>query len=239
MLGSLLGSGDARYAAISILLTLPTILISLSAHEAAHGYIAYKLGDRTAFNLGRITLNPVKHIDPIGAICMLVFGYGWAKPVPINARNFKDPRKGMALTALAGPVTNLILGTIGVILYYLALYTANTNVVLGMISDNYTAYVAVSMILVFLENFAFVNFLYMVFNLIPVPPFDGSRIFSVVLPTKIYFNIMKYERYYLIAILGISVVCSRLFNFSPFAWLADQLFKLISYPFVLLFNIIF
>ena len=239
MLGSLLGGGDPRYAAISILLTLPTILISLSAHEAAHGYIAYKLGDRTAFNLGRITLNPVKHIDPLGALCMLIFGYGWAKPVPINARNFKDPRKGMALTALAGPMTNLLLGTIGVILYYLALYTANTSAVLGMISDNYTAYIAVSMILVFLENFAFVNFLYMVFNLIPVPPFDGSRIFSVVLPTKIYFNIMKYERYYLIAILGISVVCSRLFNFSPFAWLADKIFNLISYPFVLLFNLIF
>ena len=239
MLGSLLGGGDPRYAAISILLTLPTILISLSAHEAAHGYIAYKLGDRTAFNLGRITLNPVKHIDPLGALCMLIFGYGWAKPVPINARNFKDPRKGMALTALAGPMTNLLLGTIGVILYYLALYTANTSAVLGMISDNYTAYIAVSMILVFLENFAFVNFLYMVFNLIPVPPFDGSRIVSVVLPTKIYFNIMKYERYYLIAILGISVVCSRLFNFSPFAWLADKIFNLISYPFVLLFNLIF
>ena len=75
MLGSLLGGGDPRFAAISILLTIPTILIALSAHESAHGYIAYKLGDRTAFNLGRITLNPVKHIDPFGAICMLLFGY--------------------------------------------------------------------------------------------------------------------------------------------------------------------
>ena len=239
MLGSLLGGGDPRYAAISILLTIPTILIALSAHESAHGYIAYKLGDRTAFNLGRITLNPVKHIDPFGAICMLLFGYGWAKPVPINARNFKDPRKGMALTALAGPVTNLILGTIGVILYYLTLYIANTNAVMDMVYANYTAYVAVTMILVFLENFALVNFLYTVFNLIPVPPFDGSRIFSVVLPTKIYFNIMKYERYYLIAILGVSFICSRLFNFSPFVWLADKLFYLIGYPFVLLFNLIF
>ena len=239
MLGSLLGGGDIRYTAISILLTIPTILIALSAHESAHGYVAYKLGDRTAFNLGRITLNPVKHIDPIGAICMLLVGYGWAKPVPINARNFKDSRKGMALTALAGPVTNLILGTIGVIFYYLTLYIANTNAVLGMIADNYTAYVAVSMILVFLQNFAFINFLYTVFNLIPVPPFDGSRIFSVVLPTKVYFNIMKYERYYLIVILGISVVCSRLFNFSPFAWLADQLFNLIGYPIQLLLNLIF
>ena len=133
MLFSLLNGGDPRSVAISILLTLPTILIALSAHEAAHGYIAYKLGDRTAFNLGRITLNPFKHLDPIGALCMLVCGYGWAKPVPINARNFKDPRKGMALTALAGPVTNLILGTIGVIFYYLTIYVANTKAVAGIL----------------------------------------------------------------------------------------------------------
>lgn len=220
-------TGDARTTAISILLTLPTILIALSAHEAAHGYIAYKLGDRTAFNLGRITLNPFKHLDPIGALFMLVFGYGWAKPVPINARNFKDPRKGMALTALAGPATNLILGTVGVMLYCLVL----------CIRIPYSE--PVSKILMFLYNFAFLNFLYTVFNLIPVPPFDGSRIFSVVLPTKVYFNIMKYERYYLIAILGISIVCSRLFNFSPFVWLADKLLNLIAYPFAMLFALIF
>ncbi len=232
-------TGDARTTAISILLILPTILIALSAHEAAHGYIAYKLGDRTAFNLGRVTLNPFKHLDPIGALFMLVFGYGWAKPVPINARNFKDPRKGMALTALAGPATNLILGTIGVMLYYLVLCIAYSEPVLNLWFSNYTLEITISMILMFLHNFAFLNFLYTVFNLIPVPPFDGSRIFSVVLPTKVYFNIMKYERYCLIAILGISIVCSRLFNFSPFVWLADRLFNLIAYPFAMLFSLIF
>ena len=225
--------------AISILLTLPTILIALSAHEAAHGYIAYKLGDRTAFNLGRVTLNPIKHLDPIGALCMLVFGYGWARPVPINARNFRNPRKGMALTALAGPLTNLILGTIGVMLHYLTLAIVNTDAAYNMIVSNNTALIAVQMILTFLYYFAFLNFLYTVFNLIPVPPFDGSRIFSVVLPTKVYFKIMKYERYYLIAILGISILCSRMFNFSPFVWLAEKLFELISIPFVALFNLIF
>ena len=239
MLFSLLNGGDARSAAISILLTLPTILIALSAHEAAHGYVAYKLGDRTAFNLGRITLNPIKHLDPIGALCMLVCGYGWAKPVPINARNFKDPRKGMALTALAGPLTNLILGTIGVFFYLLTIFIANTNTVLGLIIQNNTAYIAVTMIATFCSYFAQLNFLYTVFNLIPVPPFDGSRIFSVVLPTKVYFNIMRYERYYLIAILGISIVCSRLFSFSPFSWLASKLFELIAYPFELLLSLIF
>ena len=239
MLFSLLNGGDPRSVAISIILTLPTILIALSAHEAAHGYIAYKLGDRTAFNLGRITLNPFKHLDPIGALCMLVCGYGWAKPVPINARNFKDPRKGMALTALAGPVTNLILGTIGVIFYYLTIYVANTKAVAGVIMQNETAFIAVQMIVTFCYYFAYLNFLYTVFNLIPVPPFDGSRIFSVVLPAKAYFGIMKYERYYLIAILAISIVCSRLFHFSPFSWLADKLFELISFPFAFIFSLIF
>jgi Zn-dependent protease len=239
LLFSLLNGGDPRSAAISILLTLPTILIALSAHEAAHGYIAYKLGDRTAFNLGRVTLNPFKHLDPIGALCMLLCGYGWAKPVPINARNFKDPRKGMALTALAGPMTNLLLGTIGVILYYLTIYVANTNALVGVIMQNETAFIALQMVATFFYYFAYLNFLYTVFNLIPVPPFDGSRIFSVVLPTKVYFSIMRYERYYLIAILGLSILCSRLFNFSPFSWLADKLFELISYPITLLFNLIF
>jgi Zn-dependent protease len=170
---------------------------------------------------------------------MLLCGYGWAKPVPINARNFKDPRKGMALTALAGPITNLLLGTIGVILYYLTIYVANTKALVGVIIQNETAFTAVQMIVTFFYYFAYLNLLYTVFNLIPVPPFDGSRIFSVVLPPKAYFSIMKYERYYLIAILGISILCSRLFNFSPFAFLADKLFELISIPFTFIFNLIF
>ena len=229
---------DTEYL-ISIVLSALAVLITLPIHELAHGYIAYKLGDRTAFNLGRITLNPLKHLDPIGALCMLAFGYGWAKPVPINARNFKDPRKGMALTALAGPVTNLILGTIGVVLYYTTLYVASTDALIEIVYTNNTAFIAVQMTATFFYYFAYLNFLYTVFNLIPVPPFDGSRIFSVVLPTKVYFNIMKYERYYLVGILGISIICSRLFNFSPFAWLADKLFDLISYPIMMLFNLIF
>ena len=239
MLFSLLNSGDMRIAIMSILLTVPTVLLSLSIHEAAHGYVAYKMGDRTAFNLGRVTLNPLKHLDPIGAICMLLFGYGWAKPVPINARNFENPKKGMALTALAGPVSNFILGIIGVFLYCLVLFSANTEVVVKAISRNETLFILVRVIITFLYYFAYLNFLYMVFNLIPVPPFDGSRIFSSFLPTRVYFSIMRYERYYLIAILGISFICSRMFNFSPFSWLADKVFELVSYPFVLLFNLIF
>ena len=121
MLFSILSGGDIRDIIISLLLTIPVILISLSTHEAAHGYLAYKMGDRTAYNLGRVTLNPAKHLDPMGSLCMLVFGYGWAKPVPINARNFRNPKRGMAFTAIAGPISNLILGVIGALLYSVTL----------------------------------------------------------------------------------------------------------------------
>ena len=91
MLFSILSGGDIRDIIISLLLTILVILISLSVHEAAHGYIALKMGDRTAYNLGRVTINPAKHLDPMGSLCMLVFGYGWAKPVPLNARKFRNP----------------------------------------------------------------------------------------------------------------------------------------------------
>ena len=100
---------------IQLLLMIPVVILSLSVHESAHGYVSYKLGDPTARNLGRITLNPLKHFDLIGFICMLFFRVGWAKPVPVNARYYKNPRKGMALTAAAGPLSNLLLAVIGVL----------------------------------------------------------------------------------------------------------------------------
>jgi Zn-dependent protease len=239
MLFSLLSSGDFRTALISILLTLPTILIALSFHEAAHGYVAYKMGDRTAYNLGRVTFNPIKHLDPIGALFMLVFGYGWAKPVPINTRNFDNPKKGMALTALAGPLTNLILGIIGVFFCTLTIFVANTPTVRGAMFENEMVYNLMQICYLFFYYFASINLLYTVFNMIPLPPFDGSRIATLFLPTRVYFKIMQYERYSLLIVLGISIVCSRVFNFSPFAWLADKLFDLISLPIYFLFNLIF
>ena len=115
MLFNILNGG--REGLITALLCLPVILFSLSFHEAAHGYVAYKLGDPTARNLGRLTLNPMKHLDPFGALAMLLIGFGWAKPVPIVARNFKNPRWGMGISAIAGPVSNLILGIVGCVLF--------------------------------------------------------------------------------------------------------------------------
>ena len=103
------------------LLRLIVVVLALSVHEMAHGYAAYKLGDSTARNFGRLSLNPIRHIDPIGFICMLLFGFGWAKPVPINARNFKNPRRGMAISAFAGPLSNILLFLIGHLIYWVIL----------------------------------------------------------------------------------------------------------------------
>ena len=238
MLFSLLTSGDLKQAIISLLLTLPVILIALSFHEASHAYVAYKMGDRTAYNLGRLTFNPIKHLDPIGFICMLVFGYGWAKPVPINTRNFKNPKRGMALTAIAGPICNLILGSISTVLFVLTSFLA--AMFLGDHAEPNQFWLNVIEVLrIFFYYGGMMNFILASFNLIPIPPFDGSRFFSLFLPTKWYFGLMKLERYSMIIVLGISFICSRLFNFSPFSWVAEKLFDGIANPISLLLRLIF
>ena len=105
----------------AILISIPCVLFSLVIHEVSHGFAAYKMGDYTAKISGRLSLNPLKHIDPIGAICMLFFHFGWARPVPVNSRNFRNPKRGMALTALAGPVSNMILAFLGMLLFHLTI----------------------------------------------------------------------------------------------------------------------
>jgi len=109
-------SGDS-VSLIYTLLSIPVILIALTTHEWAHGYAAYKMGDPTARNLGRLTLNPLKHLDLFGTLCMFIAGFGWAKPVPINARRFDNPRRGMAITGLAGPLANIVLSFIGLLFF--------------------------------------------------------------------------------------------------------------------------
>ncbi|MBR2446886.1 MAG: site-2 protease family protein [Clostridia bacterium] len=208
MLLTLLSEGFSRDALISVLLSLPVIVLSLSLHETAHGWVAYKLGDPTAHNLGRLTLNPLKHLDPIGFIFMLLFGIGWAKPVPINTRHFKNPRVGMALSGIAGPISNLLLGFLGMLLYVL------TIVICVVAGVDPWAIVWTKVLLLFLDVLAFMNIALAVFNLIPVPPFDGSRFAYVFLPTKWYFKVMQYERYTGIAIMAIIFLLSR-FDLNP------------------------
>jgi len=164
-------------------------LVALTVHEFCHGYAAYRLGDNTAKNLGRLTFNPLKHIDLVGVLCMIVFHVGWAKPVPVNSRNFRNPRRGFAITALAGPLSNIILGFFGVGAYLLVYALARGQ----EIEQSFTL-ALITNLLYFLNIFFSVNIGLGIFNLLPIPPFDGSRIAYVFLPPKLYFGVMRHER---------------------------------------------
>lgn len=176
---------------IEILLAIPAALIALCVHEYAHGYVAYRLGDPTARSLGRLSLNPLRHLDPIGTLFMVMFHFGWAKPVPINPRYFKDPRKGMALTAAAGPISNLILAFVAAL--FAKLTALLSGAVLAALPIDFLYFFFLYLINFFVL-FHYMNLTLCVFNLIPLPPLDGSRIFYVFLPPKWYFNVMKHER---------------------------------------------
>ncbi len=215
-----------------MLLLLPALLISLSLHESAHGYVANKLGDPTAKNLGRITLNPIKHFDPLGFLSMLVFKIGWANPVPINARNFKNPRRDMAISAAAGPISNLCLATVfTVLLRLVAIPIDNISADLIISDSEYTLYMILSVIAAMLYFGIVLNLNLMFFNLIPLPPFDGSRIAYVFLPAKTYFNIMRYEQYIMI---GFIIVLSLGIIDLPLDFLTggvmDLLFDIFGMP---------
>ncbi len=193
MLSSLFHLNNA-YDVYEFLIRIPIVLFSLTVHEVAHGFAAYKLGDPTAKSLGRLSLNPLKHLDPAGAICMLLFRFGWAKPVPINTRYFKKPRSGMALTALAGPVSNLLMSLIAfIITRYIYVFGGA-----ALLSDSVTP---LQLLCIFFDTFFLMNLCLAVFNLIPVPPLDGSRILLVFLPDKLYFGIMRYEQYIYIGLI--------------------------------------
>ncbi len=187
----MLGGGDLRSYLISMLLSLPIVLLSLSLHETAHGYVAWKLGDPTARNLGRLTLNPLKHLNLFGTLCMLLAGFGWANPVPINTRYFKKPRRDMALSALAGPVSNLALALIFAILLRFLGYG---YLMQRGYPTEFTATMA-SFAILFMYYGVYMNITLAVFNLLPVPPLDGSRLLYWLLPPKTAYKISQYERY--------------------------------------------
>lgn len=200
---------------LSLLLTIPTVLIALSFHEYAHGYAAYKLGDPTAKYMGRLTLNPIKHFHPIGMLAMLLVGIGWANPVPINARYFKNPKKGMAITAAAGPLMNLFLGFIGLFIYWLII-----SIMLKLQILEVTPFTRAA--LTFFSNFSYMNIYLAVFNLLPIPPFDGSRVMFAFLPDRHYFAIMKYERIIMFIVL-IAIATETLS--LPFAYITENIIK--------------
>ena len=164
-------------------------LVAIPFHECGHALAAWLLGDDTAKRQGRLSLNPFAHFDLLGTLCMVFAGVGWAKPVSTDPRNFKNPKWGMALTALAGPAANILLAYVGMVAWKLMYYWAPVN--------DATLYVSM-----FLQYLVLMNVSLAVFNFIPVPPLDGSRILLVVLPQRIYFQIMRYERVIFVILLA-------------------------------------
>ena len=167
---------------LSILLGLVPSLLCITLHELSHGLVAYKLGDDTAKRAGRLTLNPIKHLDPMGLLMMLVFHVGWAKPVPVNMFKFKNPKRGMAITALAGPVSNLVIAVVFMFLYGAA------YIPFGQ-SD------AGSYFLSMLQLTAYISLGLAIFNLIPISPLDGSKVLFSFMSDERYYKLMRYEKY--------------------------------------------
>jgi Zn-dependent protease len=170
---------------ISLLISVVSALLCITLHEMSHGYAALALGDPTAKNQGRLSLNPIKHIDPVGLLMMVVARVGWAKPVPIDPRYFKNPKRGMAITALAGPACNFVLS-------YVALLLCNGVYRLWYLKVGGEVSVYV---LYFLVRVAVLSAGLGVFNLIPISPLDGSKVLLALLPQNLYFRIMRYEKY--------------------------------------------
>ena len=207
---------------IMLLSSMAVIFITLPIHEWAHGFVSTKLGDPTPRYQGRLTLNPMAHFDLMGALGILLLGIGWAKPVQVNARYYKNPKWGMALVALAGPLSNIVLA-------FIMLLINNILMVTGLVEN-----AIIEQLYYFLFYIAIISISLAVFNLIPVPPFDGSRILFVFLPQRMYFQIMRYERYIFIGIfvLVYSGLLDRPLNFLNLK-LFDALYYLAQLPFKL------
>lgn len=164
-------------------------LVCITLHELSHGFVAYRLGDPTAKNAGRLTLNPIRHLDVFGFLMLLIAHVGWAKPVPVDMRNFEHPKRGMAMTALAGPVSNFLITAVALFFFGLLLpYTYGKG-----------AAVQAGIQLLYLT--AFLSLGLGLFNLLPIPPLDGSKVLFALIPDQAYFRLMRYERYGMILLI--------------------------------------
>ena len=197
-----------RLDAMDLLIRAIVLLTAIPVHEAAHAFIADRLGDPTARSVGRLSLNPLRHFDLLGSFCLLFVGIGWAKQVQIDRRNFRNPRAGRALSAAAGPLSNLLLALI-------AMTAGKLVFLVGAGKVTYWAFV-------FLLGVCQINISLAIFNLMPFPPFDGSRIYSAFLPQRAYFGVMRYEKYLFVAVLALLYL--GVFD-TPLSWLNGWVFS--------------
>lgn len=193
----------------NILLSIIPALICITLHELSHGFVAYKLGDTTAKDAGRLTLNPIKHLDIMGILMMVVFHFGWAKPVPVNMYRFKNPKRGMAITAVAGPLMNVLITIVCLFLYGLLYRSLGQDYFLMKIIQ-ITAVLSIS---------------FAIFNILPISPLDGSKVLFSVLPSERYDQLMRYERYGMILLLVLvsSGILGRPLSAAT-DWAFDKLF---------------
>ncbi len=219
--------GGGSFDIVEFLTRIFVIIFSLSVHEFAHAYWARRLGDDTAERAGRLTLNPLAHLDPLGTLMMVFARVGWAKPVPINPVQFtraKTMKRGILEVSLAGPVSNLILSFISYFIRTLLIF-AFPSVFLGKY------YIVISI----LETLFILNIFLAVFNLLPVPPLDGFKIFGTLLPDRLYYKLMSYERYIGLVFIALVIFGGGIFGLVINA-LASPIITAISYPINLLFG---
>ena len=197
LISAIRNGGDVGSALIAVICTLPVILFSLSFHEYAHAWSAHKLGDDTARLSGRMSLNPFSHIHPVGFLMMLTVGFGFAKPVPVNPLRFKNRRKGMAIVSFAGPLSNLILALVFSFIYYAFISLAFDSVSVQT-SDFVLKLLAIVELVLY--YFVVLNINLAIFNLIPLPPLDGSKILYSFLPLETELRMRRYEQYFMIGL---------------------------------------
>ena len=204
---------------VPLLLSVPPILLALSFHEYAHGWMAYRLGDPTAKHEGRLTMNPLAHLDPLGTMMIIIVHFGWAKPVPVNPMNLKDPKKDMLWIALAGPVSNVIMAAgLGLIL----------RIMIGMgmrVDGSFLGYFQ------YMLYFAvMINLVLAIFNMIPIPPLDGSKILFGLLPTEYEESFLRFQQFGPMVLLGLVVINS---------YFGIPIFSVLITPFVSVFSSLF